>query len=211
MKKKNEVLSRYPSYKLLPWEEEEVKEYAEKANDFFSWHKDKRRAKEKLRDAEIGAGGELAFKNMLKEEKKKLILEHPAVDLNFGSPYDFKVKGGDREFHIDIKTTLKSDKVQTPDSCNFVWGFTMANIKSKNCIQLCDIYVQMFYDPDESTYYYIGAISLEKITEYRDGKRRWFIPGDNYGVIKQEDMDYSLTFLDLIDNTYRKSTDLQNE
>lgn len=194
---KTTELNRYPSYTLLPWEEDEVIKYANRSHDKFKSIPDTRSEKERILDARLGIGGELAFKNLLTEEKQSLIIDHASNRDEYGSAYDFKVKGSDKEYTIDIKTSIKSDKVLRPEDCNFLWG---GSKKAKMNIALCDIYVQMFYDPDEFVYYFIGAISLNKIQSINGGIH---FPGKGYSLIRQNEMDYTEAFLSYINSTYR--------
>lgn len=204
MKKQQIEENKYPSYVLLPWEEDEVVNYAKLSHLQFKEKKDERDEKHRILDARLGIGGELAFKNLLTVEKQLLILDHSGTRGSYGAAYDFKVKGSDKEYTIDVKTTLKSDKVPSPEKCNFLWSKRMQDVKSHQHIPLCDIYVQMLYDPDEFIYYFIGAISLDKIKSIGYGVN---IMGD-LRLIRQSEMDYTNTFLSYIDKKYKTFTRL---
>lgn len=204
--KKQQVqqLTKYPSYSLLPWEDDEVVEYAKNSRAEFEHIVDERTPQDKLLKARLGFGGELAFKNLLSKEKQLFIIDHASEREEYASPYDFKVKGSDKEYTIDVKTTIKSEKVPIPDKCNFLWSKKAERIKYERHIPLCDIYVQMFYDPDEFLYYFIGAISLEKIKSVGFGVKI----SENLRLINRNEMDYTETFLSYIDKLHRTSTRL---
>lgn len=182
---------KYPSYRLTPWEEDQVVEYAKESRPQFAWQKDERTAQTKLLNARLGRGGEIAFTSMFPPEKQAMIIDNPYERKEYSSPYDFKIKGGDKTYTVDVKTTIKSEKVPTPEKCNFVWSLKRKFIKEKSNIDLCDIYVQMFYDPDEFIYYFTGAISLDKINSIHGGVH---IPGKSYSLIRQGEMDYTDLF-----------------
>jgi hypothetical protein len=191
---------KYPSYRLLPWEEDEVIKYAKESRAQHTWYHEKGKTEQDLTlRARLGRGGEIAFKGMFLPEKQSMILDAPSDRKDFDSPHDFIIKGKDKDYKVDIKTSGKTEKVTRPEDCNFLWSIEREQIKDKQDIKLCDIYVQMFCDPDEFVYYFIGAISLEKINEVRGGVR--LNPG--LGLIRQNEMDYTETFLKYMDKLYR--------
>lgn len=191
--------TKYPSYSLLPWEDDEVVDYAKRSREKFEHIVDERGDQERILNARLGIGGEIAFKNLLTKEKQLFIIDHASEREEYASPYDFKVKGSDREYTIDVKTTLKSERVPVPDKCNFLWSKKAERIKFERHIPLCDIYVQMFYDPDEFLYYFIGAISLEKIKSVGFGVRI----SEDLRLINRNEMDYTETFLSYIDKLHK--------
>lgn len=196
-KRKSQVLhARFPEYAFLPWELESAKEYAHSsANHFSTLITDSRDSDKKENDALIGDLGEVGFLNMLDEKFKLKIKEWPRDESKFSSKYDFLAADGST---FDIKTTIESDRVPNPESCNFVVGFAQFNAKRKKHIDYCDYYIQMFLTKDLSKVYFIGAISIDEIQKYYDDRhpdhKEWYKRTQWCGVIHQSKMDFTDKF-----------------
>ncbi len=180
----------FPYYRPLPWEIERCLAYAEASVESFKYISNNRSKEKKMNDAFIGALGELAFVEMLKNQHRDFITEWPTSKNEYGSRYDFKTK---KDETIDIKTSETSDLIHSPALCNFVWGFSQANSKQAKKIDFCDYYMQMLYDSDLERIYFIGAVSYKFIKEC-DEQKKWLKRGVSYGVIAREEMDATTTF-----------------
>lgn len=198
-------LAEFPYYRPMPWEHDRLKEYAANSVKHFSTSIDGRTKEQKEHDAYVGALGEFAFVEMLKNQSREMINEWPLTDNNFSEEYDIKGKDG---MTIDIKTTVESDKVTIPGECNFVVGFSQFNIKMSHNIKLCDSYVQMFVTKDYSDVYFIGAISQQQIMKYMNNDEPWPVRGRTWGLIRRENMDltdkFRSYFTEDVNMTYRR-------
>ena len=166
------------SYQLLPWEVNNVEEYAQKSCEKFKYAY-------QLKDAFIGAASEFAFTEMLKPDIKSMIKEWSNKDGETGNPYDFLFDNGfGKEVRVDIKSTGSYNKyVPTPDKCNFWYSKPWFDQKRERNIQLSDIFIQFFYDIQSNTAYFIGALSLSQIFSLEKTRKLY---NDGFKICREE-------------------------
>lgn len=180
---------QFPQYHLLPWEVEWAKNYAEEsAKKFKNARQFKNREPEqKLLDAYAGAAGELAFKEMLDKEVQSMIKEWTSETGEMGSHYDFLFdNGAGEDVKVDVKTTSSESKyIKSAEECNFWYAKDWIDRKKSWEIPLADLYIQMFYDIEKETAYFIGAVTTKHLFELEKTKSVW-----NGGFkVKRENMD----------------------
>lgn len=177
----------YPCYKLLPWEVDWATDYAYRSTDRFknlAQLKDRTQDK-KFLDALTGAAGELAFREMLCEEWRGKIKEWSAELDKLGCPYDFLFdNGAGQDAKIDVKTAgSHSAHVHSPEECNFFYSKETFDLKVSRNIELCDQYIQIYYDIPTATGYFIGAVTLPHLRELEKTKSIW---NGGFKVLKSE-------------------------
>jgi hypothetical protein len=205
--------SDFPSYKLFPWEQQEIEKYAyDSVQNYVNNGVIKQRDPDyidlKVKRAMIGIAGEYGFFEMLKKHNQERVIEWPAKAQVYGSSYDFLLEWGGRKFTVDIKTTEKSERVFSPDQCNFVWSLPTSNMKREKDIAFCNYYIQMFYDREEGKVYFIGAVDYPTIMAYENKEKIWYKrTSPATGVIAREHMNLTEEFIRFFTEGYTKEID----
>lgn len=170
-------MKEYLKYKFLPWEIDQAERYALESNKKFKNYRQltKRTDDKKFLDAFVGYAGEFAFNEMLNPEFRGLLKEWASSEDKKGSPYDFLFDNGSgKDVTIDVKTTGSyNDRVPTADDCNFWLDYDWLNKKRSENTQLCDVFVQYFYDVDSDEAYFIGAVTLARLLEIEKSRKPW--------------------------------------
>lgn len=205
--------AEFPAYKLFPWDEQELKTYAfdsvqNYVNNGVIRQRDPDYIDLKVNRAYVGVAGEMGFFELLKKHNQEKIREWPAKEKNYGSSYDFLLDWNGKRYTIDVKTTEKSERVPTPEGCNFVWSLPTSNMKREKDVDFCNCYVQMFFDKDEGKVYFIGAVSYQEIMAYENKEKAWYKrTSPATGVIARENMDLSEDFIRSFKESYRTEID----
>lgn len=193
------------AYHLLPWELRRAEEYAYKSvKHYIDIGRIKKRDEDlKYQMAKVGAVGEITFYELIDEKLKKLIQQWSMENHDFGCPYDFLIS----DMTVDIKTTTVSTSVPTPEKCNFMWSKTGDNAKTNGNIKLCDLYVQMLYDPDQDLVHFVGALTSNLIQLHKDGIKKWKILANSYSVISKKEFDATHLILKGFKKVIQKDTE----
>lgn len=190
----------HPQYHLLPWETQEAEKLAKEATDYnyqLSCSYGKGWTDEyyqhKLNNAINGQKAEIAFYEMIADvDKESTIWTTKHGDYN--ADYDFDIPN--RFGTIDVKCTEISDKVKTPQDCNFVTN----NQVVENFIGVStykklmpNYFVQFFIDNDVLTY--VGAFSGFFLSQFVNGDKPWHYASNGILLLNRKTFDATDIFL----------------
>lgn len=191
----------HPVYNLLPWEVKHAERLGNSATKFvkekygYSWDKEQELAKQA--NALVGAKGEIAFIQMLKEEYQENV-DWTADGKDYAEYYDFELKNS-RLGKVDIKTAIKVPKRPLPTSVNFVLGTRLVSMYAQGVKQVPDHFVQLFSDGDRITF--VGAISRYRFEQYINGDKKWDFYGRGLAIIGRKNFDANDVFLSYFKNS----------
>lgn len=190
----------HPVYNLLPWEVKHAERLSEAATEFvkekynYSW--DQEQELQKKNNALVGAKGEIAFIQMLKEEYQENI-NWTADGKNYDEYFDFELKDS-MLGKVDIKASFKVPKRPLPTSVNFVLNPRLIHMYAQGVKQVPDHFVQLFVDGDRVTF--VGALTKFCFEQYINGDKKWDYYGHGIAIIGRKNFDANHIFLSYFKN-----------